>query len=249
MSDLLIEQLRQLKLTQLSQALEQQRQQPNTYHELSFEERLGLLLEHELLGRENNRIQRLRKQARFRLNAPPEKLNYRCQRGLSKSQGAELLSGLYLRQQQNILITGATGCGKTYLACALGEQACRTQHIVRYYRLGRLLDELHSARLDGSYNRVMTRLSKTQLLILDDWGLETLNQDQARELLEVMEDRYQVSSTIIASQVPVVNWHSLLNNPTIADALLDRLVHNGQKIELKGESLRKSSLTQPDHSG
>ncbi|WP_046007347.1 IS21-like element helper ATPase IstB [Pseudoalteromonas rubra] len=249
MSDRLIEQLRQLKLTQLSQALEQQRQQPNTYHELSFEERLELLLAHELLGRENNRIQRLRKQAKFRLNAPPEELNYTLQRGLSKAQGAELFSGLYLRQQQNILITGATGCGKTYLACALGEQACRSQIGVRYYRLGRLLDELHSARLDGSYNRLMGRLNKTPLLILDDWGLEALSQEQAKELLEVMEDRYQVSSTIIASQVPVANWHSLINNPTIADALLDRLVHNGHKIELKGESLRKSPLTQPDHTG
>ena len=249
MSERLIEQLRLLKLTQFSQALEQQRSQPNTYADLSFEERLGLLLEHELLGRENNRIGRLRKQAGFRLHAPPERLSYQDGRGLLKRQAAELLSGLYLRQKQNLLLTGATGCGKTYLACALGEQACRQQYSVRYYRLGRLLDEIGAARVDGSYNRLMIRLSKTHLLILDDWGLEKLSAEQAKELLEVMEDRYQLSSTVIASQVPVTDWHSLLPNPTVADALLDRLLHNGQRVELKGDSLRKQELTQTDHSG
>jgi len=248
MTDIVIEQLRALRLTQMSQALEHQRQQANTFTELSFEERLTLLLEHELLGRENNRINRLRKHARLRLAATPEQLHYAPERGLRKAAMAELLSGNYLKQRQNILITGPTGCGKTYLACALAEQACRQQYPVRYYRLGRLLDELISARADGSYNQLMSRLAKAALLILDDWGLEKLTARQAGELLEVMEDRYQLSSTIIASQVPIENWHQMLTNPTVADALLDRLVHNSQRIALTGESQRKMLLTQSDHS-
>jgi DNA replication protein DnaC len=142
MTDIIIEQLSSLRLTAFSESLELQRQQPNTYAELGFEERLTLLLDNEVLGRENNRIKRLRKQARFRLAAGPEKLNYSPTRGLKKTIMAELLNGNYLKKQQNILITGATGCGKTYLACALGEQAVRQQYTVQYYRLGRLLDDL-----------------------------------------------------------------------------------------------------------
>jgi DNA replication protein DnaC len=247
-TDIVIEQLRALRLTQMSQALEHQRQQANTFTELSFEERLTLLLGHELLGRENNRLNRLRKQARLRLAATPEQLHYAPERGLRKAAIAELLSGNYLKQRQNILLTGPTGCGKTYLACALGEQACRQHYPVKCYRLGRLLDELISARADGSYNQLMSRLAKAALLILDDWGLEKLTARQAGELLEVMEDRYQLSSTIIASQVPIENWHQMLTNPTVADALLDRLVHNSQRIALTGESQRKMLLTQSDHS-
>lgn len=248
MNDIVIEQLRSLRLSPLANALEQQRQQPMVFNELSFEERLTLLLEHELLERENSRIKRLRRQAKFRLDAPPEKLNCSIERGLLKSEVAGLLSGNYLKLHQNILLTGATGCGKTYLACALGEQACRQQYRVKYYRLGRLLDELMAARIDGSYNQLMNQLSKVELLILDDWGLEKMSSRQASELLEVIEDRYQISSTIIASQVPVEDWHQLLPNPTVADALLDRLIHNGQKIELKGGSQRKKNLTLTDHS-
>lgn len=248
MTDIVIEQLRTLRLTQMSQALEHQRQQAHTFAELAFEERLTLLLEHELLGRENNRINRLRKQAKLRLTATPEHIRYEPERGLRKAMVAELLSGNYLRQQQNILITGPTGCGKTYLACALGEQACRQQYQVKYFRLGRLLDELIAGRADGSYTQLMNRLAKAHLLILDDWGLEKLSARQASELLEVLEDRYQLTSTLIASQAPVEHWHQMISNPTVADALLDRLVHNSQRIELTGESQRKIKLIQTDHS-
>lgn len=243
MSDIIIEQLRSLRLTALSEALELQRQQPTTYAELGFEERLTLLLDSETLGRENNRIKRLRAQAKFRLAAGPEKLDYSPKRGLKKTVMAELLNGNYLSKHQNILITGKTGCGKTYLACALGEQAVRQQFTVKYYRLGRLLDDLAMARVDGSYRQQMNKLGKVSLLILDDWGLEKLSEAQSGDLLEVMEDRYQLSSTVIASQIPIAEWHQLLPNPTIADALLDRLVHNGQKIALDGDSLRKQNLT------
>jgi DNA replication protein DnaC len=243
MSDIIIEQLRSLRLTAFGGSLELQRQQPTIYAELGFEERLTLLLDNEILGRENNRIKRLRTQARFRLAATPEKLDYSPARGLKKTVMAELLNGNYLNKHHNILITGATGCGKTYLACALGEQGVRQQYSVRYYRLGRLLDDLSMARVDGSYRQQMNKLGKISLLILDDWGLEKLNENQSAELLEVMEDRYQLSSTIIASQIPITDWHSLLPNPTIADALLDRLIHNSQKIALDGDSLRKQNLT------
>ena len=247
MNDIVIEQLRSLRLSPFANALELQRQQPTTFNELGFEERLTLLLDHELIERENARVKRLRRQAKFRLDAPPEKLNYSIERGLIKSEIAPLMGGSYLQLKQNILITGKTGCGKTYLACALGEQGCRQQYRVRYYRLGRLLDALIAARVDGSYTLLMNQLSKVELLILDDWGLEKMNARQASELLEVIEDRYQVNSTIVASQVPVKEWYQLISNPTIADALLDRLIHNSYKIDLDGDSQRKNNLTLSDH--
>ncbi len=163
MNDIVIEQLRSLRMSPFANALEQQRQQPSTFGELGFEERLTLLLEHELIERENARVKRLRRQAKLRLDAPPEKLNYGVERGLIKSALAPLIAGNYLQLKQNILITGKTGCGKTYLACALGEQGCRQQYRVRYYRLGRLLDELIAGRVDGSYIRLMNQSSKIDL--------------------------------------------------------------------------------------
>ena len=156
------------------------------------------------------------------------------------------MNGNYLRDHQNLLITGATGCGKTFLACAFGEQACRQYKPVRYYRLPRLLDSLAAARVDGSYPKLLFQLAKTELLIIDDWGLEKFSARQASDLLEVIEDRHQLGSTLIASQVPVSDWHALISNPTVADALLDRLVHNSHTITLKGESMRKQSLTHSD---
>ena len=152
---------------------------------------------------------------------------------------AGLLTGNYLRLHQNVLITGPTGCGKTYVACALGEQACQQHMQVRYYRVGRLLEELNAARADGSYQRLLLTLAKQELLLLDDWGLEKLSARQAADLLEVIEDRYQQGSTVIASQLPVSEWHQMVSNPTVADALLDRLLHHSHRIELKGESMRK----------
>ncbi|AJR07107.1 transposase [Photobacterium gaetbulicola] len=239
------ERLKALRLSHAATALEQQQEQLSTYAELTFEERLGLLLESELLNRSQTKIQRLKRQAKLRLDAQPSQILYKEGRGLKRQQVSELLTGGYLHKHQNILVTGPTGAGKTYIACALATQACEQQHMVRYYRLSRLLDDLSTGRLDGTYQKQLQTLAKKQLLILDDWGMEKLSQDHAGHLLEVLEDRYQVSSTIVVSQLPVKEWYNMIGNATVADALLDRLIHHSHRIELGGESMRK--LVQSDH--
>ena len=238
MNDMIIQQLQQLRMAGIIDMLKQQRSQPNTYAELGFEERLALLVDHEINQRKNNRIKRLRRQAKLRLDATPESISYSDHRGLSQSRMAELLSSAYLQYHQNILITGATGGGKTYMACAMAEQACRLGHTCRYWRLPRLVEQLHIARADGSYTKLLGQIAKQQLLILDDWGLEKLSVKQATDLLEVVEDRHGVSSTIVCSQLPIEEWHSMISNGTVADAILDRLVHNSHRINLQGESMR-----------
>ncbi len=239
------EQLRSLRLGHFAQALQQQQGQATTYEDMSFEERLGLLAQHEIHCRQSTKVKRLLKQASLRLDAHASRLKYRSERGLRKDQIGSLLSGQYLHHAHNIIITGATGCGKTYLACALAKQACEQHQTVRYYRLGQLLDELNIGHADGSYRQQLAQIAKKKLLILDDWGMEKLNARQANDLLDVMEERYQNASTIIASQLPVAEWYKLMTNPTVADALLDRLLHNSHRIELTGESMRK--LDQSDH--
>ena len=239
------EQLRSLRLGHFAQALQQQQGQATTYEDMSFEERLGLLAQHEIHCRQSTKVKRLLKQASLRLDAHASRLEYRSERGLRKDKIGSLLSGQYLHHAHNIIITGATGCGKTYLACALAKQACEQHQTVRYYRLGQLLDELNIGHADGSYRQQLAQIAKKKLLILDDWGMEKLNARQANDLLDVMEERYQNASTIIASQLPVAEWYKLMTNPTVADALLDRLLHNSHRIELTGESMRK--LDQCDH--
>lgn len=243
--DQIHEQLKVLRLSHAAKALEQQREQLSTYAELGFEERLTLLLESEQLGRDQAKILRLKRQAKLRLDALPSQLLYKEDRGLKRTQMSELLIGGYLQKHQNILITGPTGAGKTYVACALAAQACEQQFSVRYYRLSRLLDDLSSGRLDGTYQKQLLSLSKKQLLILDDWGMEKLTPDHSGHLLELLEDRYQNSSTIMISQLPVKEWYNMIGNSTVADALLDRLIHNSHRIELGGESMRK--LAHSDH--
>ena len=238
----LLSQMRQLRIAAMAAALEQQWQTPNTYDELSFEERLSLLVEQEYLNRENNRIKRLRKQANLRFEAKPEALRYPADRGLRKEQMQPLLEGRYLTYQQNILITGPTGSGKTFLGCVLGEQACRQNYRVQYHRLSHLLETLKLGHVDGSYLKILSKLQKVDLLILDDWGLEGFQGKQVTDLLDVIEDRYERRSTVIISQLPVNQWYDLMDNPTVADALLDRLIHNAHRLELQGESQRKKPL-------
>lgn len=242
-------QLATLKLSGVRAALLQQAEKPNLYMEQSFEERLSLLLEHEITGREQRRIERLTKQARFRLKANLQEIDYHIERGLSKDKIRSLAQGEWLKHQHNLLITGATGCGKTYLSCALGHHYCQQEYSVYYFRLKELLEKLFMAQADGSYRKLVQKLKSCDLLILDDWGLEPLNAQQRSDLLEIIDARYNFKSTMITSQLPVANWYEMIGESTHADAILDRLVHSAIKIELKGESMRKrlNQLTDADH--
>ena len=237
-----LQQLTQLKLNGMAEAFEQQLTQPDT-HDLSFEQRLALLVERELTCRDNRRLQRLLKAARLKQNACVEDIDYRHTRGLQRNQMASLVSCQWVRQHQNLIFVGPTGCGKSYLACALGHQACRQGLSTLYIRVNRLFEQLHIAHGDGSYVKCLARLAKTELLILDDWGLLKLTRTQANDLLELIEDRHTTGSTIITSQLPIENWYNTIGDPTLADAILDRLLHNAHKIILKGESMRKVKNT------
>ena len=242
--------LRSLKLTGMADGLEQQLSQPGTHEELGFEERLALLVDRETTYRSNNKIARLLKAAKLKLQASPEDIDYAHPRGLHRSQFADLLSSHWLYQHHNVLITGPTGCGKTYLGCVLATQACRHGLSVRYYRTSRLLETLSVAHGDGRFPRLIQQLAKTDLLVLDDWGLEKMNLSQRNDLLEIMEDRHGLRSTLITSQLPIDQWHKAVGDATLADAILDRLLHNSHKLKLKGESMRKtrSTIADSDHS-
>jgi DNA replication protein DnaC len=240
MNNQTLQSLRQLKLTGMADGFEQQLAQPSTHSELGFDERLALLVDREKTYRDNNKVGRLLKAAKLKLQALPEDIDYRHPRGLIKSQFAGLLSSSWIHQHHNVLITGPTGCGKTYLGCALAIQACRHGLSVRYYRASRLLEALSIAHGDGQFSKLVQQLAKTDLLVLDDWGLEKLTLGQRNDLLEIMEDRHGISSTLITSQVPINQWHKAIGDATLADAILDRLLHNSHKINLRGESMRKT---------
>ena len=235
-----LDKLRTMRLTGMADALEQQRQQASV-EELAFDERLGLLVDHEILYRENRRLTRLLKDARLRVNACVEDIDYRQPRGLKRAEIAMLATGDWIQRQHNLCITGPTGTGKTWLACALGNQACRQGLSVRYLRLPRLFETLRIAHGDGSYPRLMSQLAKTQLLILDDWAIQPLNATQRSDLMEVIEERHACAGTLIASQLPIEHWHDYIGEATLADAILDRLLHNAHRLTLKGESMRKPS--------
>ncbi len=234
------QQLNSLKLSGIREALLRQHEQPNLYVEQSFEERLSLLLEHEIIGREQRKIERLTRQAKFRVSGTLAQLNYSASRQLDKTQMRSLAQGEWLRLHQNILITGATGCGKTYLACALGHNHCQQGYSVYYFRLKELLEKMFMAQADGSYRKFINKLAYADLLVLDDWGLEPLTPQQRSDLLELIDARYDSKSTLIASQLPIENWYKMIGESTHADAILDRLVHGSIKLELKGESMRKN---------
>jgi DNA replication protein DnaC len=236
-----IDKLRSLKLTGMAEAFSEQLQKPMP--DLDFEERLGLLIDREWYLRENRKLTRRLTQAKLQQTACVEDIDFKHARGLNKSSIQELARGQWVQQHLNLLITGPTGCGKTYLACALAHKACLNGLTVKYYRLPRLWNELKIAKANGTYANWLTQLAKLDVLLLDDWGLAAPDDEQRRDLLEILDDRYQRKSTIITSQLPTTHWHEHLNDATLADAILDRLLHNAIKLELKGESLRKNQKT------
>ena len=233
------EKLYTLRLPGMVEALRGQLSQPEM-NDLAFEERLAMLVDAECVFRENKRMKRLLKNAKLKLPASLEDIDYRAPRGLDKSVMLSLGTCAWIRKHQNIIIVGPTGTGKTYLSCALAQRACREGMSAIYLRTPTLYRTLAMARADGSYARVLARLGRAPLLVLDDLGLAALTDQERRDLLEVIEDRHGAASTIVTSQLPVEHWHEVIGDPTIADALLDRLVHNAHRIGLKGESMRKT---------
>ena len=244
-----LDKLKAMRFTGMARALEEQMQMAEI-DSLSFEERLGLLIDRETTERENRRLTTRLRKAKLRQNAAIEDIDYRHPRGLDRSLMAKLSSCQWISQHLNVLITGPTGCGKTYIACALAHKACREGYTANYTRLPRLLQELHIAKGDGRYGKLLASFAKTQLLILDDWGLAKLTDEQRHDLLEILEDRHGLRSTVVSAQLPVDNWHEIIGDPTLADAIMDRLIHNAYKINLKGESMRKrkSKLTHTEDS-
>lgn len=235
----ILDKLSALRLPGFRQALEEQRQMAH-YAELSFEERLGLLVDREWTRRENSRLQRTLKAARFHEPATIEDLDLSAPRGLDRRLVLELAESQWVHHHLNAIVLGPTGAGKTYLACALGQAACRQGLSVRYTRTSRLLEDLAHAHADGSYPKLLHALARHDLLLLDDWMRDPLTVHQTRDLLEVLDDRYGRRSTLLSGQVPVNEWHSRFPDPTLADAILDRLVHNAYRLELRGESQRKT---------
>jgi len=234
----LLDTLSQLRLSGFRAALEEQLHSPH-YAELSFEERLGLLLDVEVTRRANNRLQQRIRAARFPLQATIEDLDLSARRGLKRADVLQLAQSEWVGRHLNLLVLGATGAGKSYLASALGRAACQADYKVRYQRTSRLLHALELARADGSYPQLLRTLARTHLLIFDDWLRDPLSRSQARELLEILDDRYGRSATMVATQIPVADWHSRIPDPTLSDAILDRLIHNAYRLELQGESMRK----------
>ncbi len=237
-----IEKLNAMRLYAMAHAFQEQLANP-TMAQLSFEERFGLIVDYQMTTLENTRMQSRLKAAKLRLSACIEDLEFRPDRGLDRSQIISLTGNQWVRSRQNILITGPTGAGKSYLACALAQKACRDGHITLYHRLPRLFQELAVAKHDGRYPKLMASLAKCEVLILDDLLIAPISRDDQRELLEIIEDRYGRKSTIVTSQLPVKSWHDAMEDPTMADAILDRLVHNAHKLEPEGDSMRKRHST------
>lgn len=239
-----MDKLHAMKLHGMADSYEEQRQQPKMA-ELCFDERFGLLVDRQWRWREERALSTRLRSAKFKIQACTEDLDYRKSRGLKRGQIDQLSSSEWVRFHQNVIVTGETGTGKTFVACALGQKACRDGYRVRYHVAAKLFRELAAAHADGSFLRLINKLLRTDLLIVDDWGMETVAETQYRDFLELLDDRYGCGATLITSQFPQELWHDTIGNPTVADAILDRLVHNAHNIKLGGPSMRRPKKNSP----
>jgi DNA replication protein DnaC len=237
-----MERLSALRLEGMAQGLEEQRRQADI-SQLEFEERFALLVERQWLWRENRALAARLHRAQLKVSAALEDIDYRHPRGLKRAQIEQLRASQWVSHHHNCLITGPTGSGKTYLACALAHQACRDGHRVCYYYAPKLFRELQNAHADGSLLKLLKKLARAALVVIDDFGMAAVTGKQYRDLLEILDDRHGVGSTLITSQFPVDEWHGVINDATVADAILDRLVHNAYRLKLEGESLRKTKAS------
>jgi DNA replication protein DnaC len=233
-----IDKLNSMRLTGMARGFRAQLENPEV-HNLPFEDRLALIVDMEFMERENRQLATRLRGARLRQNAVIEDLDTRPSRKIDRALFASLATCAWVKQRHNLLITGATGVGKTWLSCALSHNACRRGIHVVYHRLPTLMQDLDIARHDGRYTKIMRGIAKAELLILDDWGIVPMSPEQLRDLLEIIDERYQKGSTLITSQLPPANWHEAINDPTMADAILDRVLHNAYKVALEGPSMRK----------
>jgi DNA replication protein DnaC len=235
-----LEKLTTLRFTGMATALDEQMQM-NTLDDLGFEERLGILLDREMAVRQSRRMNTRLRKAKLRQESCIEDIDFRHSRGLDKSLVMRMAGCEWIKEHNNLIITGPTGVGKTFLACAFAQKACREGYSTLYLRITKLFEDLSLAKGDGRYLKLLASFAKADLLVLDDYGLDELNREQRHDLLEILEDRHGLKSTLVTSQLPIDLWHEQIGDPTLADAILDRLVHSAHKIKLNGESMRKKN--------